>query len=75
MYCHDERDDEILQGTGASFGELLSEVLWWSILAYNGDGEPKEHSGDCHEAIDPLPPRKPLPLDIAGSDKERNEDT
>ena len=46
-----------------------------SLLAYGGDSQPKEHGGRRHKAVDVSHLRKLLPLDIAGSDKERNEDT
>lgn len=55
-------------------GEFLSEVLERSILTHSGDGEPKEHGGEQHKTVKPSPLRNPLPLDIASSDKERNED-
>lgn len=70
-YCHKERDDEILQDSHWVSSSAYSK---WLILAYGSDGEPKEHGGKRHEAIDPLPPRKPLPLDVAGSDQESDED-
>jgi hypothetical protein len=49
--------------------------FWWSLLAYGGDGEPKEHGGEHHNAVEQLSPQKPLPLDIAGGDKERKKET
>ena len=56
-------------------GEFLSEGPGCSILAYGGDSKPEEHGGERQEAIEPLPPRSLLPLDVACSDKESNEDT
>ena len=45
------------------------------LLAYDGDGDPKEHGGKRHKAVDPSSRRKPLPLNVAGSDEEINKDT
>ena len=44
-------------------------------LAYGGDGEPKEHGGKRHNAVDSLSLRQLLPLDIACSDEESDKDT
>ena len=51
------------------------EILGWSLLAYGGDGDPKEHGGERHKAVDPSFRRKPLPLNVADSEEETNKDT
>jgi hypothetical protein len=43
------------------------------LLAYSGEGEPKEHGGEPHNGIEPSSPRELLPLDVTGRDKERNK--
>ena len=39
------------------------------VVAYGGNGKPKEQGGERHDAVESPPMRKLLPLDIAGGRK------
>jgi len=74
MACIDTKR-EIIRFYRVGVRLRVSEVFGRLVLAYGSDSDSKEHSGKCQKAAEPSPLRKPLPLDIVGSDNERNEDT
>ena len=46
-----------------------------SPLAHDGNGEPKEDCSEHHNAVDPSPPGKLDPLDVASTNPETNKYT
>lgn len=74
-HCPVECENTTLIRWGVSSGEFLMWGFGRSLRTYSGDSEPKEYGGGCHDVVDPSPMIELLPLDIAGSDKQGDEDT
>ena len=60
---------------GAPLSESLSYVIGWSFLAYGGDAESKKPGSESHDKVEPSSFREPIPLGIAGSNKQREKNT
>jgi hypothetical protein len=74
-YINSPGAPELLKGCNSTGYDAEFLVRFWLRLTYDGDGEPKEHGGEGHNGVEPSSSPKLLPLDIAGSDKERKKDT